>query len=354
MSEFPSNQEQIPSDDSSPLSQKVPAPSSHESTRKDAQEPSAVQYPASTGRSLYSLESQEDFHIPLSPQEKIRAFPHARFAYTSVVFVFIAYQIAGAFLFISSTKRGISSTLPALMQGLGQLLFMLVPVYVLSRYTPLRAEGVFRLRGSVTPLQWLFGFLGVLAIQIFSSGFTSLQEHIMPYNIQEILRSFEQNFESLYRELLGGSSPWAVLRALLVGALIPAIAEESLFRGLFQRSLEEVRTPLKAMLITGVIFGAIHFNPSVFVPLSIFGVFLGFTGYYTQSLALPVVLHFFNNTLAIVAMYAADFHLTSTSPSLTIGQAIIFTTVGALMIVTMLILFISKTRQSEPENLFEE
>ncbi len=342
MNDFPSHQEQS-----------HPDQQSHPDTHRDSQSQDTPPLsPAPTGRPLYPVDEDRSFYTPRTREDKIRAFPHARFAYTAVVFVFIAYQIAGALLFISSSKRS-GGTLLALMQGLGQLLFMLLPVYVLTRYTPLGKEGIFRLRGSVTGLQWLLGFCGVLSIQIFSSGLSGLQEHIMPYQLQEILRSFEQSFESLYRELLGGSSPWAVLRALLVGALIPALAEESLFRGLFQRSLEEVRTPLQAMLITGLVFGAIHFNPSAFVPLTTLGIFLGFTAYYTQSLALPVVLHFFNNTIAIVGMYAADFHLTSTTPSLTLGQAFVFAAVGTLMILTVLVVFISKTPQREPENLFE-
>jgi membrane protease YdiL (CAAX protease family) len=310
------------------------------------------QEPRSTGRPLYDTERLHTY-MPSSYSERIRIFPHARFAYISVVVVFIAYQLVGAVLFMSGSRTG-NSSLPAIMQGIGQLLFMFIPVIILTRYTPLSVEGVFRLRGSVTALQWFLGFLGILAIQLFASGMSIVQEHILPYPLQNMLHDFEKNFENIYRELLGGNSPWSVLRALLVGALIPALAEESLFRGLLQRSLEEVRTPLRAMLITGCIFGIIHFNPGAFIPLTIIGVYLGFTAYYTQSLALPVVLHFFNNTIAIVGMYAVDFRLAQSSSTMSLGQGIIVLLVGALMITTILVLFISKTPQIEPENLFEE
>jgi membrane protease YdiL (CAAX protease family) len=232
-------------------------------------------------------------------------FPHARFAYFSVILIFLGYQFAGAALH-SLLARGAGAGMGAIVQGLGQALFMLVPAVVIMQYSPLRTHGLMRFGGAVTLTQWCIGLAGVLAVQMFAAGFAGVQERLIPDQVMPYYRRAEEAIEGIYRNLLGGSSPLDAARALLVGAVIPAFSEEILFRGVLQRSLEQVRTPRRAIVITACIFGILHLNPILVVPLIVIGVYLGFLAWYTQSLALPIVAHFLNNAFAIVALYAPE------------------------------------------------
>jgi membrane protease YdiL (CAAX protease family) len=232
-------------------------------------------------------------------------FPYARFAYFSVILIFLGYQFAGAAL-NTLLVRGSASGMGAFVQGLGQALFMLVPAVVIMQYSPLRTHGLMRFGGSVTLAQWCIGLAGVLAVQMFAAGFAGVQEHLIPDGLMPYYRRAEEAIESIYRDLLGGSSPLEAARALLVGAVVPAFSEEILFRGVLQRSLEQVRSPRRAIVITACIFGILHLNPILVVPLIVIGVYLGFLAWYTQSLALPVVAHFLNNAFAIIALYAPE------------------------------------------------
>lgn len=260
-----------------------------------------------------------------------RQFSHAKYGYFSVIFIFLGYQFAGQGLLFLFARSG-SPLVTSFMQGLGQMVFMLLPAFVLMFYSPLKVPGLMRLRGSVTGGQWILGLFGILAIQLFASGYSHVQEYLIPDNLLPAYKRIADRIDLLYRELLGGATHWDAARALIVGAVIPALSEEVLFRGVLQRSLEQVRTPRRAILITAIIFGILHLNIVSLVPLICIGIFLGFMAYYTQSLALPIVAHFFNNACAIIVLYVPESVQFSFSPLLAMVAGMVgFIAVMAMM-----------------------
>lgn len=247
-------------------------------------------------------------------------FSHAKFAFIATLTIFFGYQIAGGTILLLSQKiLGLENYWLGILQGIGQILFMLIPTIIVVKYSPLGFSGLFRLheRNMPTLQQWSLGLAGIVALQIFSGGFTSLQEHLIPEKWQPMYKALEDQMENLYRLLLGGSSVLDIVRALAVGALIPAIAEESLFRGLLQRSLEEVRKPISSIIITALLFGVLHFHPFALVPLVLIGGYLGFLAQKTRSLILPIALHFCNNAFAVAGMYFSNGEAKQDLPMLT-------------------------------------
>jgi uncharacterized protein len=233
------------------------------------------------------------------------AFPHARYAYVTVILIFLGYQFAGEAL-VSLFARNGSGLLRALMQGFGQALFMLIPAIIITQYSPLRTQGLMRFGGQVSAAQWIIGLAGVVAVHVFAIGFAGVQESLIPERFYPLYKRAELSIERVYAGLLGGSTAWDAARAFVIGAVIPAFSEEILFRGVMQRSLEAVRTPQRAIVLTALIFAILHWNPILLVPLVVIGVYLGFLAYHTQSLALPIVAHFVNNALAILTLYTPD------------------------------------------------
>jgi membrane protease YdiL (CAAX protease family) len=88
-----------------------------------------------------------------------------------------------------------------------------------------------------------------------------------------------------------------------VVALVPALCEELLFRGLVQRSFEEVTPGIRGAVIAGLIFGAYHLNPFALVPVAALGVYLGFIVYRAENISVAISTHFFNNFIACTAAY---------------------------------------------------
>lgn len=270
----------------------------------------------------------------------LKPFPYIKFGISAALAIFLIYQIMGGAAISLFEKMGFKTHL-AWTQGFVQIIAMLLPTLWIAQKTPLGFKKLLRLETLPTVRQWIFGLLGILAIQFFAQGFDTLQEYILPARILEFYKNLDKEFEVLYRSLLGSETIGGLLRALLIGAAIPAITEELLFRGVMQRSLEESMPFKKAIILTGIIFGAIHFNLPVLIPLIIIGIYLGVLAYYSESILLPVMAHFLNNALSIAGLYQESDAATDIS----IMQAVILTVAGIIGMVFCMIQLSKKKRK---------
>lgn len=89
-------------------------------------------------------------------------------------------------------------------------------------------------------------------------------------------------------------------------ALIPAIGEEFLFRGVIMNSLKEKISVHNAIAISAVIFAVIHFNFTNFFYYFTLGVILGYLYYWGRSIVFPILLHFINNSTVILNYYIVE------------------------------------------------
>ncbi|MGL1894202.1 MAG: CPBP family intramembrane metalloprotease [Spirochaetaceae bacterium] len=88
----------------------------------------------------------------------------------------------------------------------------------------------------------------------------------------------------------------------LVTSLTAAVGEEVLFRGFFQKRLEQIlKKPFNAFWISASIFSLVHFFVSssnegntiiLFICILIAGMLFSYLYYKTESLILPIALHF--------------------------------------------------------------
>lgn len=94
------------------------------------------------------------------------------------------------------------------------------------------------------------------------------------------------------------------LLSLLVIAFLPALFEEVLFRGAMQNLLSRwTKRPLAAILITALVFSAIHGSYAGFLSRFVLGFMLGWLFYRSGKLWLSVLAHFLNNAMAATSMY---------------------------------------------------
>ncbi|MCU0425184.1 MAG: CPBP family intramembrane metalloprotease [Candidatus Kapabacteria bacterium] len=279
-------------------------------------------------------------------------FAHAKYGFAAVVTIFLMYQFAGGAL--HSLARNHSEAFETVLQGLGQILFMLIPAVLVMRYSPLKVQGLIRSGGEVNALQWVLGLVGIFGIQIFDAGFIAVQERIVPsflIPVYQQLRMWSDMVEQFYRTSFAGTTPFEAVRALVIGAVVPAFAEEVLFRGVLQRSLEEMYPVRRAIIVTAMIFGILHFNPLSVLPLILIGAYLGFLAYYTQSLALPIVAHFLSNAIAIVALYAPGQGLEMSPYGFSLGRGVLLLAFGAMLILGALMLIVRLTPQTPKAHL---
>jgi membrane protease YdiL (CAAX protease family) len=99
------------------------------------------------------------------------------------------------------------------------------------------------------------------------------------------------------------SSTMGVLVNLFVIALLPAICEEACFRGALQPILIRLfKSPWAGIVLTAVVFSAFHLQFQGFLPRMLLGLLLGAAYWYSGSLLVSIVAHFFTNAVQVIAV----------------------------------------------------
>ena len=257
-------------------------------------------------------------------------FKHIQFALWGTIGIMIFYQAALATILLSLPKSTSNNVNPWAI-SLSQIVFMFAPMILIARKSPLSLTDIFRLKPVKNNFLFLFSILGLISIQAFVAGYGVVQEAMVPKAFAGFYKTLQQAIESEYLKLLGGSSHLDFLRAIAVGAVVPAVCEESLFRGFFQRSLEQKLSPMKSALIVGISFGIVHFNPIDIIPLIIIGFYLGILAYVSGSIILPIIIHLLNNAIAVVVIYYIEPNkATFGSSDIPLNYAIILCLTGFL------------------------
>ena len=229
------------------------------------------------------------------------------YAFASLIFIFLFYQIGGGVLtFLVTGATSITRENVWSMRWLtliGQLCFILIPTVLLARLFTTKLKNIFQfripgLRESTLALIALFSLQRVFEVYMY------FQERIpMPQILRDITEPLKKLFEELTKVLLHVETPLELLAVVVVVAVVPAIVEEMLFRGLIQKIFERLMSPVVSAVLAGTIFGLFHVNPFEIVPLVGLGVFFGLLRYRSQSLLVPMTAHFFNNLMAVLASF---------------------------------------------------
>ncbi len=93
---------------------------------------------------------------------------------------------------------------------------------------------------------------------------------------------------------------------LLLVAVLPAVAEEALFRGVVLSAFRQRLPTVWAVIAVGLVFGLFHLTPETafrFLPTAWLGILLGWIVISSGSLPLAMLLHFLNNA-AVLAFTA--------------------------------------------------
>ncbi len=91
--------------------------------------------------------------------------------------------------------------------------------------------------------------------------------------------------------------------AVLLYALIPAVVEEFLFRGLIYNGIRSKYSEKKAILISALMFMLIHMSINQSIYQFVLGVVLCLIVYFTGSIFYSMVAHFVNNFLIVLVTY---------------------------------------------------
>lgn len=235
-------------------------------------------------------------------------------AFIGLIGGFFLYQIVGALLTVLIFGMDLEKV-PVnglrLMTMAGQILFILFPALIFAKWIYNDVGKIIRIRIPKWNEVGLFT-IGIFILTPLLQSYLYIQNHYLEIWAQNstLIKSIKDFFDSLnalvektYGNLLSASNIFEMALVVLVVAIVPAVAEETMFRGYIQRSFELKIKPYLAIILTALFFSLYHFNPYGLAPLFILGAYFGFTAYISKSLVIPVILHFLNNFTAVLLYY---------------------------------------------------
>ncbi len=158
------------------------------------------------------------------------------------------------------------------------------------------------------------GIIIAISIIIVSSPFINILGEInskmtLPEymsGIERWMRESEDSANQITELFLKSSTFSGLLVNILMIAIIPAIGEEFLFRGIIQRIFGEwTKNYHLGIWISAILFSALHLQFYGFIPRIILGACFGYLLAWSGNLWFPVIAHFINN---IVAVFAYHFY----------------------------------------------
>ena len=205
--------------------------------------------------------------------------------------------------------RGDLSNLPLtkLVQIFSSIGTFIIPALIFSRLESRNWKGYLKFNST-----FLILFILTVVIMYFSTPLAELSVEInqsmkLPAFLSDIegwMRRQEDQMAELTRQLLTMKTLSSLIINLLMLAVIPAIGEELIFRGCFQRLFNQFFSNYHvAIWLTAIIFSAIHMQFYGFIPRMLLGALFGYLFVWSNSIWIPILAHFVNNATAVITAY---------------------------------------------------
>jgi membrane protease YdiL (CAAX protease family) len=162
--------------------------------------------------------------------------------------------------------------------------------------------------------------------------------------VEEWMFRKEQELAAMTRFLTDFSTGSELVVALIVMAVIPAVGEEVLFRGIIQRKIfHKIGDMHTSIWATAALFSATHLQFYGFVPRMLLGAMMGYMYAWTRNLWTPIFAHFVNNAAIVIIVFLShhqviDFDIEKSDSSVSwIGALLsLALTVGLLLNLKMI------------------
>lgn len=302
-----------------------------------------------------NLNNQEDHKEPGEIKPYLSMSPVTA-AFLALAAVFILYQFGGAFLtfaiFGLEFEKADVNSVRLLTMG-GQILFILLPALLFARFV--YSDVTSALRVNLPSIKGTLLFVGgLILLTPLLQSFLYIQNFIIDKlaenssiinAVRNFLDQIDEMVQSTYGNLLNAGSLFEASFIVFVVAVIPALCEETFFRGFVQKSFENKFKPAWSILLTSVFFGIYHFNPYGLIALIALGVYFGFAAYTSNSIFIPMILHFLNNFFAVSAyLILGDEELISSNVAP--DNDILFHIISFLILSLIFSLFIFYTKRN--------
>jgi membrane protease YdiL (CAAX protease family) len=119
--------------------------------------------------------------------------------------------------------------------------------------------------------------------------------------IENWMKASEENAAQISESFLKVSSIGGLLFNLFMMAVLPALGEEFIFRGVFQRIFTDwFKNYHLGIIVAAIFFSAFHMQFYGFLPRMLLGIMFGYLLIWSGSMWVPIIAHFMNNSAGVI------------------------------------------------------
>jgi uncharacterized protein len=246
---------------------------------------------------------------PFSPPPSRPTPPNALLFFAVVL---LLYALPGQIAQASNVVLGLAWT---------EIFVFLLPAAVFAAGANLRPNAFLLLARRPTVAQILLGLACGVVSFAAAGALMSLSSLLLP-------RSWIETFD--LARLFRGPPGERILLGLVATTLAP-FCEEAAFRGYLQNALLHRRSGRAAIVISALLFAAMHLDPTRFAAVFVLGLLYGWIAWRTGTIWPSVVAHAANNGIAATLTLAS---LAETSPDAATPRAagLMLITAGVLLV----------------------
>ncbi len=232
-----------------------------------------------------------------------------------VLGLFLLFQTVGGILVVSFLGASFieHGKVLLVLNGIAQLMVMLVGTVMFVKALGMSLPLTFRLEGiKQTPFGcYVLALPLILAAQGFGGAISAIWMRGLAFfpSLYQAIQKFESLTSSQTELLVTANTRWELVVVLITVSLIPALSEETLFRGFamsnIERSGKYKSRPWVAIVVSSVVFASIHLSISKLPGLLFLGLALGWMAYRTSNLLVGAIAHAANNGIIVLALYIA-------------------------------------------------
>jgi len=159
--------------------------------------------------------------------------------------------------------------------------------------------------------------------------------------IEAWMKEKEMSAQGLTEAFLRMDSLSDLMFNIVMIGVLPALGEELIFRGVFQRLFAEWTKNIHwGILIAAILFSAMHMQFYGFLPRLMLGILLGYLFYWSGSIWVPILGHFVNNATAVIVYYFYADEMSKEVENFGAAEgSFIYLIIGLSIIIPLLYLF---------------
>ena len=210
--------------------------------------------------------------------------------------------------FIQSPKGAKAVGFLKIYQIINQVGIFILPAMFFSYFVSTNSVTYLSLERMPKLISILVAAIIIYAILPFNGYMDELNRNMsLPdfmHSIEQWMLTKEKQAKMLTEAFLTTSTLTGLFVNLIIVAVLPAIGEEMIFRGILLKLFNQMFKNIHiAVLVSSIIFSTIHLQFYGFLPRLILGMMLGYMFVFTGNLWVPIGAHFVNNASSAVIFY---------------------------------------------------